>query len=352
VISYVNISQTQVSDSGLYRCSADNGLAQVSHQAQISVLGPIQVKPMANLTVLASTSMRVRCPVAGHPVAEIQWHHNGRRLPANHRQRVHENGTLEVEHMERSQGDEGEYVCVALGPAQSQQQQQQQPTAASAGQLLPSAQAYGSLHVSIKVRPTIEPFAISRSLREGQRASIMCTISSGDLPISISWFRNERQLVFGPDGQQQAAFGGQLLAGAGSPQVAPSDEQRGQQQQQQASWWAASGEPAQVAAAAGGQREQAAANESALLGVRMSRVSDYSSSLLFESLLAQHSANYTCLARNEAGWASHQAPMVVQGEYSAGAAARASLRVAGRPAACRLARAAINDRHRVAPVAT
>lgn len=241
MISYVNISQAQVVDGGLYRCTADNGLAQTSHQALVSVAGEPVVKQMANQTVVAGTALLARCPVAGHPLLEVHWLHNGRRVPANHRQRVLDNGTLLVEHMEKAQNDQGEYTCVVRAPG---------------GQ-----SAQGSFQVAIKVRPSIEPFALGRSLREGQRASIMCTISSGDLPIAISWFRNEQ-----PIGE---------LAG-----------------------------------------EQQAANlaASTLRGVRISRVSDYSSTLLFESLLAEHTANYTCLARNDAGQVSHQAPMIVQGE--------------------------------------
>lgn len=292
MISYVNISQTQVIDSGQYKCTADNGLAQVSHQAQISVLGPLQIKPMPNVTVVASTTFKVRCPVAGYPLSDIQWHHSGRRLPANHRQHVYENGTLEVEHMEKSQGDDGEYTCVANAPANGTPDENERHRAHPV-----PAPVFGSLYVSIKVRPTIEPFAISRSLREGQRASIMCTISSGDLPISISWFRNEQPLLALPGASSTLS----AASGAGSVQMLPG-----------------AGAP-QVAAAAGGNSSDEAQSSfpedgSALAGVRISRVSDYSSTLLFESLLAQHSANYTCLARNDAGQVSHQAPMVVQGE--------------------------------------
>lgn len=317
MISYVNISQTQVIDSGQYKCTADNGLAQVSHQAQINVLGPLQIKPMQNVTVVASTTFKVRCPVAGFPLNDIQWQHNGRRLPANHRQHVYENGTLEVEHMEKSQADDGEYTCVASAPPSAallEENLNERRRAPLGSSNLPApAPVFGSLHVSIKVRPTIEPFTISRSLREGQRASIMCTISSGDLPISISWFRNDQPLIAlqtgnansplqlqaaasAPSSSASAATGSvQMLSAMGAPQVVSS-----------ASNLATLDEP---------QSSIASANHNgSLAGVRILRVSDYSSTLLFESLLAQHSANYTCLARNDAGQVSHQAPMVVQGE--------------------------------------
>lgn len=285
----MNISNAQVIDSGLYRCTADNGLAQVSHQAQISVRGQLQIKAMANQTVVASESLRVRCPVAGYPVQEIQWQKDGRRLPANHRQRVYENGTLEVEHMEKSQGDEGEYTCLAL----SSVSKSSSGSSSSAGG---PVEAQSSVQVNIRARPTIEPFSVSRSLREGQRASITCTISSGDLPISISWFRNEQpllDLIGGSSGDSH------LVASSSSSQQPPPQVSQAQM---------LSAPQQDVVSAIVGQQAK-------LSGVRISRVSDYSSSLLFESLLAEHSGNYTCLARNDAGHVSHQTPMVVQGEF-------------------------------------
>lgn len=203
---------------------------------------------MANQTVVAGTTMQARCPVAGYPLLEVHWAHNGRRLPTNHRQRVLANGTLLVDHMEKVQGDQGEYACIVRSPA--------------------GETAKGSFQVSIKARPSIEPFSLGKSLREGQRASIMCTISSGDLPITISWFRNDQPITSDNTGATSG----------------DNDEQITIEQQ------------------------------AALRGVRVSRVSDYSSTLLFESLLSEHTANYTCVARNDAGQVSHQAPMVVQGE--------------------------------------
>lgn len=40
----------------------------------------------------------------------------------------------------------------------------------------------------------IEPFSFPKSLREGQRASALCTVSSGDLPFKIRWFKDGRPI--------------------------------------------------------------------------------------------------------------------------------------------------------------
>ncbi|KAL1478348.1 hypothetical protein MTO96_035079 [Rhipicephalus appendiculatus] len=45
------------------------------------------------------------------------------------------------------------------------------------------------------VRPAIEPFSYPASLREGQRAFVMCAVISGDLPINISWTKDGEHIT-------------------------------------------------------------------------------------------------------------------------------------------------------------
>ncbi|RWS27846.1 Down syndrome cell adhesion molecule-like protein Dscam2, partial [Leptotrombidium deliense] len=169
VISYVNISDVRVEDGGEYKCRADNGISLVEHSARINVVGPPVVRTMRNITVVAGEVLVVRCPVAGYPIDSIAWERAGLRLPYNHRQKVHDNGVLEVHQVERST-DEGPYVCIASN---------------NKGQ-----QAQTTVHINVKIKPVIEDFFFPKSLREGQRASALCTVSSGDLPILIQWFKD------------------------------------------------------------------------------------------------------------------------------------------------------------------
>ncbi|CAG2162952.1 unnamed protein product, partial [Oppiella nova] len=169
VISYVNISEVRVEDGGGYACKADNGVASIEHFAKINVLGPPVVRPMRNITVVASEPLIVRCPVGGYPLESITWERAGHHLPYNHRQKVHDNGTLEVYHIERAT-DEGLYTCVAKNKK---------------GQT-----AQSTVYVRVHIKPVIEAFAFPTSLREGQRSSILCTVSSGDMPITLQWFKD------------------------------------------------------------------------------------------------------------------------------------------------------------------
>ncbi|KAL3225999.1 hypothetical protein MRX96_025279 [Rhipicephalus microplus] len=205
----------------------NNGVGTLHHAARINVPGRPVVRPMRNLTVVASETLNIVCPVAGYPLESINWERVGVRLPYNHRQKVHDNGSLEVYHMERAT-DEGPYTCVAKDKD--------------------GHTAQSTVYISVKVRPAIEPFSYPASLREGQRASVMCAVISGDLPINISWTK---------DGEPISES---------NPDTA---------------------------------------------GILVNTVSGFTSTLLFKALRLEYRGNYTCVAQNDAGSASHSAVMVI-----------------------------------------
>ncbi|KAL1428795.1 hypothetical protein MTO96_002516 [Rhipicephalus appendiculatus] len=227
VVSYLNFSLVQVEDGGEYRCTANNGVGTLHHAARINVPGRPVVRPMRNLTVVAGETLSIVCPVAGYPLESINWERAGVRLPYNHRQKVHDNGSLEVYHMERAT-DEGPYTCVAKDKD--------------------GHTAQSTVYISVKVRPAIEPFSYPASLREGQRASVMCAVISGDLPINISWTKDGEPIT------------------ESNPDTA---------------------------------------------GILVNTVSGFTSTLLFKALRLEYRGNYTCVAQNDAGSASHSAVMVI-----------------------------------------
>lgn len=98
--------------------------------------------------------------------------------------------------------------------------------------------------------PLITPFAFNQNVLENQRASILCTISSGDLPLTFSWLKD-----------------GQLL----TPQLAQ------------------------------------------LKRVSIKYEPDQSI-LKFASVRLDHAGNYTCVAQNRAGLQAHSSQLVVHGE--------------------------------------
>ncbi|XP_064480488.1 cell adhesion molecule Dscam1-like [Ornithodoros turicata] len=225
VVSFVNISAVRPEDSGLYRCSAGNDVGKAEHAARVNIYGPPFVRQMANRSVVAGEVIDITCPVGGFPIDSIVWEREGLRLPYNHRQKAFPNGTLLVQDVERAT-DEGLYACAARNKD---------------GQ-----SAHGSLHVKVLVRPAIVPFAFPESLHEGQRFNVLCTVSKGDSPVHIAWYKDE-----------------------------------------------------------------APVSSSGPAAVTVLNVTQFSSTLIFEKVLAEHRGNYTCEARNAAGVVRATATMVI-----------------------------------------
>lgn len=209
------------------------------------------------MTAVAGESFTVICPVSGHPIEHIYWqkgnenflslslsftvscpspsplHHSSlcflkcacecelinclvshclsvdnQRLPLNHRHKIYPNGTLTVTDVERA-ADEGKYTCTALGPSVTSSTQS---STLSASKLHPSSDseinqassassfttasksASSSFTLSVQVRPVIEPFVFPKSLHQGQRYTILCSVSKGDLPVTIKWYKDGRQI--------------------------------------------------------------------------------------------------------------------------------------------------------------
>ncbi|XP_073685526.1 Down syndrome cell adhesion molecule a isoform X2 [Garra rufa] len=173
VVSYLNISHTQVRDSGVYRCTCNNSAGTVSYQARINVRGPADIRPMKNLTAIAGRDMYIHCHVIGYPYYSIKWFKHSNLLPFNDRQRAFENnGTLKLLNVQKEL-DEGEYSCHVLVQPQLFKNQ--------------------SVHVTVKVPPFIQPFEFPR-YSIGHRVFVPCVVRSGDLPISITWEKDGKSI--------------------------------------------------------------------------------------------------------------------------------------------------------------
>ncbi|XP_076339611.1 cell adhesion molecule Dscam1-like isoform X2 [Tachypleus tridentatus] len=172
VNSYVNISAISGSDGGFYTCTAENIIGRVAHSARLDVYGPPYIRPMGNRTVLAGRSTDIQCHFSGFPLKEVFWEKGGKKLPFNHRQQPFPNGTLVL--LDVLHQDAGRYTCGATdGQGRNAEQE---------------------LWITVATPPVIEPFKVPTDLSEGERASLMCVVSAGDLPISIKWMKDELPL--------------------------------------------------------------------------------------------------------------------------------------------------------------
>ena len=113
-----------------------------------------------------------------------------------------------------------------------------------------------SLSLHPLVRPVIDEFVFPKSLHEGQRYNVLCTVIKGDAPLEIQWLKDGLPL------------------------------------------------PANSLKSTSGH----------LKGVTVSQVTEFSAMLNFASLLSEHRGNYTCKATNIAGSASYTVKMEIQGK--------------------------------------
>ncbi|KAG8201074.1 hypothetical protein JTE90_002747 [Oedothorax gibbosus] len=174
VNSFVNITRLQPEDGGTYECLGSNDISTVGHTARLNVYGPPFVKPMRNVSVLAGSSLVVRCPVSGYPIEKIIWEKGESKLPQNRRQQVFANGTLIINNVDRS-SDEGTYRCIAENKE--------------------GESAFRDVGVKVLVAPVINPFHFPRNLKEGNRVIIVCSVMDGDPPISLSWYKDGRPFM-------------------------------------------------------------------------------------------------------------------------------------------------------------
>ncbi|RWS28626.1 cell adhesion molecule-like protein, partial [Leptotrombidium deliense] len=168
IVSYVNISSVSVEDGGLYSCQAFNDIASISHSANVYVYGPPFVHQMDNLTVVTATKVQLDCPASGYPLEGIYWRKDGKEFLPSRRVKSYRNGTLSI--IDAHLDDEGWYECIAKAKD--------------------NKIASASLYVDIVEKPVINPFMFGSDLREGMRTTVVCSVLSGESPISVNWFKN------------------------------------------------------------------------------------------------------------------------------------------------------------------
>ncbi|OXA55481.1 Down syndrome cell adhesion molecule-like protein Dscam2, partial [Folsomia candida] len=166
VISHVNITQARDEDGGLYACQARNAMGIAFHTGRLNIYGPPFVRPVPPIKGVAGKNLQIQCPVSGYPIESISWERGGSLLPVTRMQRVYPNGTLILEHLQKT--DEGILTCHAKGRQ---------------GQI-----SSRDIHLRVVVPPKLMPFQFMNTiLREGMRAAVSCQLLEGDRPIDLVW---------------------------------------------------------------------------------------------------------------------------------------------------------------------
>ncbi|XP_039417870.1 hemicentin-2 [Corvus cornix cornix] len=173
----LHLAEPQVTDTGLYTCTATNAAGSASLSYSLHVQAPPQLwigHGESHLTAVANTSLRIHCHAMGIPPPQIQWLKDGHPLDGQDGVVVSEDGgTLLVTRV--GLGHEGLYVCQGSSWA---------------------GLAQAEVQVSVHVPPNIEPSAVDLAIPENGTASLECLASGLPAP-GITWYKGHEQLSAG-----------------------------------------------------------------------------------------------------------------------------------------------------------
>ncbi|XP_067138886.1 cell adhesion molecule Dscam1-like isoform X1 [Centruroides vittatus] len=169
--SFINITSATIENGGMYTCNATNEVGSVSHSARIMIFGPPFVNPMNNITVVAGDNIAINCPYSGYPIKSVVWKKDN-YLAADQRAKDFGNGTLFIS--QHSKSDEGWYHCEVSNKK--------------------GETSVGSVYIKVTERPVINPFLFGDDLREGMRTMVVCSVLTGEPPITIEWFKDNHPL--------------------------------------------------------------------------------------------------------------------------------------------------------------
>ncbi|XP_071310090.1 hemicentin-2 isoform X1 [Agelaius tricolor] len=173
----LHLAEPQVTDNGLYTCTATNAAGNASLSYSLHVQAPPQLwigDGQRHLAAVANTSLRIQCHTRGIPPVQIQWLKDGHPLEGQDGVVVSEDGgTLLLTRV--GLGHQGLYVC-------------QGSTWAGLAQ--------AEVQVSVHVPPTIEPSAVDLAIPENSSASLECLASGLPAP-DIAWYKGQERLWAG-----------------------------------------------------------------------------------------------------------------------------------------------------------
>ncbi|KAM6110387.1 LOW QUALITY PROTEIN: hemicentin-2 [Pterocles gutturalis] len=173
----LRLAKPQVTDTGLYTCTATNavGSASLSYSLRVQVPPKLLIGDgESHLTAVANDSLRIRCRATGIPAPQIQWLKDGH--PLGKRDSVvvsKDGGTLLITRVELVH--EGLYVCQGSSQA---------------------GVAQAEVQVSVQVPPNIEPSAVDLAVLENSTVSLECLASGLPAP-DIAWYKGHEKLSAG-----------------------------------------------------------------------------------------------------------------------------------------------------------
>ncbi|XP_028395925.1 inactive tyrosine-protein kinase 7-like isoform X2 [Dendronephthya gigantea] len=166
----LRIEKAQKSDSGTYRCVAENAAGQrhVDVAVIVAIYPEVTRDPM-NKTIIENETARLECQFSGDPKPVITWEKNGESLPVEtniHQKTIGSSSVLIIKNAESDQS--GKYRCSAKLKHVTERTKE------------------ATLFVKEKIR--LETFS-SEKFDEGKVAKLICKIITGTKPYHIRWVK-------------------------------------------------------------------------------------------------------------------------------------------------------------------
>lgn len=197
VISHLNISHVRADDGGLYKCTAANSVGSVSHSARLNIFGPPYVRAISPIKAVAGEDLIVLCPFSGYPIESIRWEKAGIEITSSKKKsisqicmkhlmkhlnmldfpkdsryaasNIQQGGFLKINQIDPAH-DSGSYTCIIRSRSGEESRR--------------------DIQINVNSPPVIEPFFFPKNVQENGRAQISCSVSSGDMPVYFTWYKD------------------------------------------------------------------------------------------------------------------------------------------------------------------
>lgn len=110
----LHLIRTQVSDSGVYECLAENdaGEAMAFFEVFVLVAPAIEGPSFRTMEVVSNQTVYIKCEISGIPIPEVDWYLDGQKKFFSSTEILHNGTMLQISGV-NSERHEGRYTCVA-----------------------------------------------------------------------------------------------------------------------------------------------------------------------------------------------------------------------------------------------
>ncbi|KPP72549.1 titin-like, partial [Scleropages formosus] len=176
-VAVLAIKTVNVTHSGKYTCQAENEAGKQQCEATLSVEEPAQiVDKTPSVSVTAGEPVTLECTVSGSPELKVKWFRDGKEMTASRKYKMmFKDNVAVLKILAAEKGDSCEYTVEVANRVGKDQ-----------------------CSCSVTVLDRIIPPSFTKNLKKidgniGMNVSMECKVS-GSQPITISWYKDEKEI--------------------------------------------------------------------------------------------------------------------------------------------------------------